>query len=94
MVGKAGPRLWRATNPNLPEAERQRLVSKLMEARRTIRSAEPGSEALAHARKDVHSAKVALGERGAPWWTDGDPDYNRHLVRNTPYAAWWSEVEG
>ena len=20
------------------------------------------------------------------WWDDGAPDYNRHLLKNTPYA--------
>ncbi|HLU77141.1 MAG TPA: hypothetical protein VKZ48_04445 [Burkholderiales bacterium] len=28
-------------------------------------------------------------ERGPPWWQDGAPDFNRHLVKNTPYAAWY-----
>ena len=37
------------------------------------------------ARGRVHDAKVALGERGPVWWNDGAPDYNRHLVANTPY---------
>ena len=39
------------------------------------------------ARAKVHAAKVALGERGPVWWDDGAPDYNRHLVKNTPYAV-------
>ena len=91
IVGKAGPRLWRATNPNLPEAERQRWVTQLMNARRQIRDKRADPEAVAAARRDVHEAKVALGERGDPWWSDGAPDFNRRLVRNSPYAGWWSE---
>jgi hypothetical protein len=43
------------------------------------------------ARARVHAAKVGLGERGPVWWQDGAPDLNRHLVRNSPYAAWWDE---
>jgi hypothetical protein len=37
-------------------------------------------------------AKRALGERGPPWWNDDAPDYNRHKVANTPYAAWFNSV--
>ena len=42
------------------------------------------------ARVDV--AKRALGERGPVWWADGSPDWNRHLAKNTPYAAWFASV--
>jgi hypothetical protein len=31
------------------------------------------------------------GERGPVWWSDGSPDYNRKLAKNSPYAAWWAE---
>jgi hypothetical protein len=41
------------------------------------------------ARERIDSAKVALGERGPVWWTDGAADYNRHLARNSPYAEWF-----
>ncbi len=47
-------------------------------------------EAVAAARAAVDEAKRALGERGPVWWTDGAPDYNRRMVRNTPYAAWFA----
>ena len=60
-----------------------------MDARRGVaaakRAQDPGAERQARAR--VHAAKVALGERGPVWWDDGAPDYNRHLLRNTPYAG-------
>ncbi len=81
-------RLWRAANPGLPEDERERLVSDLMRARRDVGAAlrSDDAEALKAARAQVHAAKVALGERGPVWWDDGAPDYNRHLLRNTPYA--------
>lgn len=48
---------------------------------------------MADARKRVDDAKVALGERGVPWWNDGAPDYNRCLARNTPYADWYADLE-
>jgi hypothetical protein len=35
-----------------------------------------------------------LGERGPPWWDDGARDYNRYLVKNTPYAAWYVGLQG
>lgn len=82
-------RLWRTTNPNLPEADRERLVSELMTARRAVKAAAGDENALAAARAQVHAAKVALGERGPVWWSDEDlTDYNRHLAKNTPYAEW------
>ncbi|MHA6332717.1 hypothetical protein ACXYL9_03450 [Qipengyuania sp. CAU 1752] len=82
-------RLWRATNPQLPEDERQRWVNALMNARRAVGAATRASDEAAEkaARAKVHEAKVALGERGPVWWDDGAPDYNRKLVKNTPYAA-------
>ncbi|WP_082925442.1 hypothetical protein [Erythrobacter neustonensis] len=85
-------RLWRCSDPALSAPDRARLVKQLMAARRGVRTAlQNGDEAsLAAARSDVQSAKVALGERGPPWWTDGAPDHNRRLVRNSPYAAWFA----
>lgn len=63
-------RKWRATNPNLPEAERQRLVNELMAARREVgRALKAGDETAIQAARDrVHAAKVGLGERGPKWW--------------------------
>jgi len=83
--------LWRSTNPALPEEMRTRLVKELMDARRAVKQAksEDDERLLKQARSDVHAAKLALGERGPVWWNDGAPDFNRHLVRNTPYAKWY-----
>lgn len=83
-------RLWRSTDPTIPEARRQELVADLMNARRAVRDARRGNGELSLARDAVDKAKIALGERGPPWWDDGAPDFNRHLVRNTPYAAWFA----
>ena len=63
-------RRWRATDPSLPEAERRRLVSELMRARRDVGGAlrAGDEEAEREARARVNRAKVALGERGDKWW--------------------------
>lgn len=84
-------RLWRTTNPGLSEPERARLVHELMDARRAVKSAKANGneEALAAARHAVDSAKRGLGERGPVWWTDGTPDWNRHLMKDSPYAGWF-----
>lgn len=84
-------RLWRLSDPALPEDERQRLVDALMDARRAVRDAKSAGneDGLAAARAAVDSAKRALGERGPVWWDDGAPDLNRRMVRNTPYAEWY-----
>ena len=85
-------RLWRCTNPDLPATVRTALVRELMAARRAVKAARADPEALAAARRRVDAAKVALGERGDPWWTDGAPDYSRCMARNTPYAAWFAAL--
>ena len=81
-------RLWRTSNPALSEERRELLVKRLMDARRAVAAAkranDPDAEKLA--RSQVHQVKVDLGERGPVWWSDGTPDYNRHLLKNTPYA--------
>ncbi|MDB5350727.1 MAG: hypothetical protein JWN86_1974 [Planctomycetota bacterium] len=69
-------RRWRATNPNLTEEDRTRLVAELMRARgdvgRALRARDTTAERAARDR--VHAAKVALGERGPKWWEgEGTP---------------------
>ncbi|MFF8386948.1 hypothetical protein [Streptomyces kanasensis] len=63
-------RRWRATDPDVPDDAAARLRSHLMAARRAVgaarRARDPEAESAARAR--VHTAKVALGERGTPWW--------------------------
>lgn len=88
-------RLWRCSDPALPPIERTRLTRELMRARSAVGRALRAGDAAAErdARAAVHAAKCALGERGAPWWTDGSPDYNRHLARNTPYAGWYEALD-
>ncbi len=84
-------RLWRKANPALPARVREALVRDLMKARRSLR-AELSAQQQRKARQAVNAAKTALGERGPPWWRDGAPDYNRRLVKNTPYADWFAAL--
>lgn len=88
-------RLWRAANPFLPADERERLVGALMRARGDVRRAlaDADDAALRDARRRVHAAKVALGERGPPWWSDGAPDVGRRMVENTHYAEWYQQAQ-
>ncbi|MBK4992379.1 hypothetical protein IAE39_000553 [Pseudomonas sp. S37] len=88
-------RLWRCSNPSLPDEERQKLVKELMRARRDVKQAKSDLDdnALKSAREAINIAKIALGERGPVWWTDGSPDYNRHKVTNTPYADWFTSLK-
>jgi hypothetical protein len=87
-------RLWRCSNPALPDAERQRLVNELMTARRAVGTALKAGDAAAEqtARAKVDEAKTALGERGPVWWTDGAPDLNRKMVAATSYADWYEKA--
>jgi hypothetical protein len=86
--------LWRASNPDLSADARARLVADLMAARRAVRDAAGDTSAVSAARAAVHAAKVALGERGPVWWSDGAPDFNRRMVRGTPYAEWAAQLPG
>ena len=86
-------RLWRASNPSLDPLVRERLVTELMAARRAVRDAKGDTNATASARHQVDAAKIALGERGPLWWSDGAPDLNRHLAKNTPYADWFAGIK-
>ncbi len=81
-------------HPALDSATRTRLTHELMDARRDKGAAIRVGDAAAReaARLRVDAAKVALGERGPPWWTDGTPDVNRRMAENTGYAGWWTDV--
>ena len=71
-------RRWRATDPDIPEDVAQQLRDSLMSARRAVASAlraqDPDAERVARAA--VQRAKLALGERGTPWW-EQDPGERR-----------------
>jgi len=83
-------RLWRTSNPALSAEDRDTFVHDLMRGRQGVRAALRAGAGLPAARAEVNTAKVALGERGPAWWTDGAPDLNRHMARNTPYADWFA----
>lgn len=75
-----GGRRWRASDPAIPEARRKELTHALMAWRREVRRTR-GAEDESAARAGVHAAKVALGERGTPWWEQSDDQ--RRLRWNT-----------
>jgi hypothetical protein len=63
-------RRWRATDPGLAGPFRTEMVDELMAARREVGRAKRADDATAEraARDRVQDAKIALGERGEPWW--------------------------
>lgn len=81
-------RRWQATDPSLPDDVRTRLVNELMAARRAVRDAlATGDEqAERRARSRAHDAKVALGERGRPWWETSTPDETQARAAATQRA--------
>ena len=87
-------RLWRCADPVLAPDARAVLQRELMAARRAKGAAMRAGDDAAReaARLRVDAAKRALGERGPPWWTDGAPDLNRRMARNTVYAEWFASL--
>jgi hypothetical protein len=83
-----GGRRWRATDPAIPEPLRQELVDELMDARRAVGVAKRAGDADAEgrARVRVQAAKVALGERGQPWWEPPTGDARRERLRSAVLA--------
>jgi hypothetical protein len=69
-------RRWRATDPAIPDDVATRLRSELMSARRAVGAALKGGDVTAErtARDRVQAAKVALGERGTPWWEQSEAE--------------------
>lgn len=74
-------RKWRATDPLIPEGRRAELVSILMAWRREVRRTH-GARA---SRDGVQAAKVALGERGTPWWEQSEDE--RRVRWETPVES-------
>ena len=64
-------RRWRATDPAIPEDRAAELRRNLMAWRREVKRTRGTDEERA-ARDGVQAAKVALGERGTPWWEQPD----------------------
>ncbi|WP_042939452.1 hypothetical protein [Rhodococcus sp. AW25M09] len=63
-------RRWRATDPDIPEQRNAELRSILMAWRREVKRTSGAPEA----RAGVQASKVALGERGTPWWEQSDDE--------------------
>lgn len=76
-------RRWRATDPAIPEDRRAELIQILMAWRRDVRRTrgtddEPGT------RAGVQAAKVALGERGTPWWEQTNEERRARWSADVP----------
>ncbi len=78
-------RRWRRTDPAIPEALRSELVKSLMAGRRAVKAGGTADDehAVEAARRQVHAAKVALGERGEPWWETPSDDGMRERIAAT-----------
>ena len=74
-----GGRRWRATDPLIPEDRNAELRSILMAWRRDVKRTKGAPES----RAGVQATKVALGERGTPWWEQTDDERR---------ARWETEV--
>lgn len=81
-------RRWRATDPAIPEEAASQLRKVLMSARRDVGSALRAKDAEAEkaARARVNAAKTALGERGTPWWEQGDDERRERWQAGLPAA--------
>ena len=77
-------RRWRATDPDIPEERAAELRRVLMAWRREVRRTKGTDEERA-SRDGVQAAKVALGERGTPWWEQTDAERR---------ARWETDVPG
>ncbi len=72
-------RRWRTTDPGIPSTFRQELVNELMAARRAVGDGQDQLE-VRDARRRVHDAKLALGERGHPWWLPPTPAATKRRI--------------
>jgi len=79
-------RRWRASDPAIPELRRAELTWTLMAWRREVRRTK-GTAEEPTARAGVHATKVALGERGAPWWEQSDREREARWSASVPAPA-------
>lgn len=76
-------RRWRATDPSIPAPFRAELVRELMAARRAVGASTRSGGDAAPDRRRVGDAKVALGERGEPWWEVPTVEGRRRRIEAT-----------
>ena len=76
-------RRWRATDPAIPEERRAELTKILMAWRRDVRRTR-GTDEEPTTRAGVQAAKVALGERGTPWWEQSDAERRARWSADVP----------
>jgi hypothetical protein len=76
-------RRWRATDPSIPEDRRAELTRILMSWRREVRRTK-GSPQERTARAGVQAVKIALGERGTPWWEQTDAQRRARWQADVP----------
>ena len=74
-------RKWRATDPAIPDERNAELRKILMAWRRDVRRTDGAPES----RAGVQAAKVALGERGTPWWEQSDDERRTRWSADVPY---------
>ncbi len=82
-------RRWRATDPAIPEERAAELRSVLMGWRRAVKTAR-GTDREPAVRAGVQAAKVALGERGTPWWEQTDDERQARWETEVPDPAAFS----
>ena len=72
-------RRWRATDPQIPDVRQAELRAALMTWWREKRAARAAGDddRLRQAQQGVQAVKVALGERGTPWWEQDDAERRR-----------------
>ncbi|MCK0516201.1 hypothetical protein [Williamsia sp. DF01-3] len=75
-----GGRRWRATDPAIPEDRSAELRSILMAWRREVKRTSGAPES----RAGVQATKVALGERGTPWWEQTDDERRARWEADVP----------
>lgn len=76
-------RRWRATDPAIPEDRRAELQRVLMAWRRDVKRTK-GTAEEPTSRAGVQAAKVALGERGTPWWEQTDAERRARWEADVP----------
>lgn len=76
-------RRWRAADPAIPQDRRAELTRILMAWRREVRRTK-GTDEERTSRAGVQAAKVALGERGTPWWEQSDDERRQRWSAEVP----------